>query len=752
MKRINRSKKGQALIIAFVIIVVLVIAAILPFLLVVNSSNYLNLQGAKSASVISNEKTLQVQEVESGDPYIFAGQNSNGNVYLKFVYVHGYTPLYVNYIYYFNGTGWQLAYPRGFGVITNTTLYLFTPIGYSGDIIVITNLNNEFIIPVQHSIGLETCANIYSLIITSAASSSPELICPSTTIPLTGNATIITPTDNALPKVATNENLILPKGTVIILPNGNEITLQNNATLELYSGDFLIQKCIESGYYPISSFLTGYQSDNDNIGTIDLEERNPELQAQTLVQWFIASGNIQPITICVNNGPTTPKANVSYLSTYAPQGGYVLWTGDAGLIVGDGIQIQHSSPPGPKPGPNPNPPGSNNNYYVAFTVQLSNGSWITIVDPNGFPVVGEENNQPSTALILAVGTYDPNTGQMSLYINGTLVSQVTLPAGIELNASLNSFMDVGSVYNGSGPASNGELKSIPGMEGDIADGGSPSYSFNGALGPTVVYNTSLTPYEVSEIYNGALPSPNNIVVLWTQNTAEEVCLNTKTGQTTPTYFTNQPGGPGPGNSNTLLSDAVEVYNLANPSEFNGFWGWAGAIPTAFAPFNDIVIWGGPGPIFFNPNIIEGEPINITFESQGELKPINPGSYIFSVNFTDYVPVAENALISGANALNYANEYAIVYINGKLVFEGKYVDNQLTVIYSNNQAFMQNNLPEFEYRLTGPVNITTVFIFNMENVNIGSTPPAIYFSLMWEPPGSSYFEYIPITNIVPFPNY
>ncbi len=34
------------------------------------------------------------------------------------------------------------------------------------------------------------------------------------------------------------------------------------------SNSILLQKCIESGYLPISSFLTGYQSDNDNIGTI----------------------------------------------------------------------------------------------------------------------------------------------------------------------------------------------------------------------------------------------------------------------------------------------------------------------------------------------------------------------------------------------------------------------------------------------------------------------------------------------------
>ncbi|WP_054839101.1 hypothetical protein [Sulfuracidifex metallicus] len=641
---------------------------------------------------------------------------------------------------------------------------------------------------------------------------------------------------------------------------------------------------INSGYFPISSFLTGYQSDNDNIGTISTETRNPMLQNQTLVQWFIASQGLNsPINISTSQGgPTVAKANTPYYSTYAPQGGYLIWSGDAGIIVGNGIEINNNG--GPGGGSTQQNP--NNEFYIAFTVQLSNGTWITIVDPNGFSGdVATENGQQSSGLTLAVGSFGSSqtNSQISLYLNGTLVSQANIPKGLHLyydsacvqgnvvsgtqgppgkqnpnnpiviettggsttpqanlayyssteptgdqiatsdngkiillegnsiqiqtsgqypaqptnpqpssnyyialsvqlyngtwitivdpnpinptssteaigkflgsqnnaqmslylnnqlvsHVTLNEkdilcypFMDVGSVYN----ISNNEIKTIPGMSGDINDAGANSYSFNGALGPGFLYNITLVQTQVQSIQSGTLPSPKDIVVLWSENTAQ--CVNL-----------NVPGNPG-----TLCRDAVEVVNLANPNDLNGYWGQGAAIPTAFAPFNDIVIWSGPAPLVFNPSVLAGKNINITFESQGMLIPKNPGTYVFSVNFTDNV----------GQILRYANEYVTVYMNGQKVFQGSYVNNHLNILYSNIPNDV--NYPIFEYHLVKDINITTVFTFNLADASSSTTAPgpgpghtnsgitAIYFGLMWTPPGQSGFQYISINNFQPFPTY
>lgn len=733
-------KKGQAIIIIFMIILLMIVSLLLPLILLQSVTKSFQIESGSSSSVVLAEKELQIEEVNNGDPLIKVYQNSQGIDYIKFEYIHGITPLDIEYIFYYDydKAEWLLAYPGSYIVSGNTTLYLYTPPYYNGIIEIITSLGNAFYLPVQSSIGLTTCANIYN--ITQVQTITPILILPNgTSITLQEGTLIITPEPNSLPKIATG-NVNIPAGSTIILTNGNEVSVPKGAILEL-GNSILIQKCIESGYFPISSFLTGYQSDNDNIGTIPLEERNPQLQTQTLVQWFIASGNIYPIKIISNSPSTktsTPQANVAYYSDYAPTGGYMLWSGDAGLIIGGGFCVNNNNKPSQSPSPlNP----SSSQYYLAFTVQLYNGTWVTIVDPNPLPQIGNENGQPSSALTLAVGTYDAQTGTIALYINGTLVSEVKLKPNLMLNASATSFMDVGSVYNGSG--NNILLKSLPGFSGDIFDAGNNEYSFNGALGPSFIYNISLTSAQIKALYQGQIPSPNNIVVLWSQNTAEEVYLNTKTGSTEPAYYTTMPP---PNPSSVLSSEAVEVYNLADLSNLNGFWGWAGAIPTAFAPFSDIIIWGGPSPVLFNPTLIQGKNINITFESQGLLIPKEPGNYIFSVNFTDNVPIAENNQAPNG----YANEWVVIYINGQKVFEGKYIDNQLNVLYSNVYYFQQRNMPEFSYDLTKAVNLTVIFTFNLDVKNENNQGvPAIYFNLMWMPPGSQWFQYIPITSLQPF---
>jgi hypothetical protein len=753
----NKIRRAQAVLIAFLLILVVIIAVVLPFMLQKSSTTDYEVQDGSSSSIISSEKQLQVEEFRQGDPSIVVYQSPNGKDIIHFAYMHQPVPFDILEIFYYNTSlnEWVKAFPGSFSVDSNATLYLYTPPYYSGEIEILTTLGNAFYIPIEHTAGLTTSTNIY--IVTGAGGT---LVCPtgtSTSLPI--NTTIITTGTNILPRIAINQNITIPPGTVIIEPNGQTITTSQNATLENVT---IVQKVINSGYFPISSFLTGYQSDNDNIGTISTETRNPMLQNQTLVQWFIASQGLNsPIIINTGQaGPTLAKANTPYYSTYAPQGGYLMWSGDAAIIVGNGIEINNNGGPAGGPAGGPKQQNPNNEFYIAFTVQLSNGTWITIVDPNGFSGdVAIENGQLSSGLTLAVGSFGSSqtNSQMSLYLNGTLVSQVNIPKDLHLYHDSASFMDVGSVYN----ISNNEIKTIPGMSGDINDGGANSYSFNGALGPGFLYNITLVQTQVQSIQSGTIPSPKDIVVLWSENTAQSVNFNV------------------PGNPGTLCPDAVEVVNLANPNALNGYWGQGGAIPTAFAPFNDIVIWSGPAPVLFNPSVLEGKNINITFESQGILVPKNPGTYVFSANFTDNVPVEENVeQISG-----YANEYVTVYMNGEKVFQGSYVNNHLNVLYSNIPNDL--NSPIFEYHLVKDVNITTVFTFNLADASNSTTASsttapgpapgpgpgpapgpgpgpapgqtnsgitAIYFGLMWTPPGQSGFQYISINNIQPFPNY
>lgn len=278
---------------------------------------------------------LQVQDVESGDPTIVTGQSSQGQVFLCFHYNHGSTPITIIGVYYFcQSTGkWISAYPRSFTVTENERIYLFIPTGYSGVIELVTNLGNIFYVPVS-TIGATASTNIYCIITTSAYITTPSGI----TYLLHNGTELITPSYCcSLPRFAkNNESYNLPNGTIIVYPNGTTYPLPKGGVLHL-NCNILKQKYINSAYFPFSSFLTGYQSDNDNIGPLPIGQRNPELNTQTVVQWFIASGCLAPIYLYVcGEAPSKAQENIVYVTKYAPTGGYMVWTGDAGLIVGAG--------------------------------------------------------------------------------------------------------------------------------------------------------------------------------------------------------------------------------------------------------------------------------------------------------------------------------------------------------------------------------------------------------------------------------
>jgi competence protein ComGC len=146
-------KKGQAIIIIFMIILLMIVSLLLPLILLQSVTKSFQIESGSSSSVVLAEKELQIEEVNNGDPLIKVYQNSQGIDYIKFEYIHGITPLDIEYIFYYDydKAEWLLAYPGSYIVSGNTTLYLYTPPYYNGIIEIITSLGNAFYLPVQSS-------------------------------------------------------------------------------------------------------------------------------------------------------------------------------------------------------------------------------------------------------------------------------------------------------------------------------------------------------------------------------------------------------------------------------------------------------------------------------------------------------------------------------------------------------------------------------------------------------------------------
>jgi|GEM_PF-1124809 len=757
--------KAQASVVVGLILLIILFSVMIPFLVFVMTSPSYDIQGKQYLSQAVQAKDQQMFQIESGDPLISYIVTPNGQDVLSFEFLHGFYPLQIKGIYYFNGTSWVPAYPGNLTVSSDLTIYLFTPSFYTGPIDIVTSYANQIILYPKMFGGVE-CTNIWTLFLNSQKSSayitlypgqntqivyiytnglsSEETVTSEMTLNLPNGTEIFEPNATALPTlIGSGEIVALPNGTTIIFPNPNNGVvaikiIKDYATVEV-SGGYILQKCLHANGLPLSSFLTGYQSDNDNIGMLNVTKyggsNNPMLQSQTIIQWVIPDSGIgqglvipglqNSVNLLLVNGI---HGNKPYYSNYAPLGGYAVWTGDAGIVIGKGIG---------------NAPGAgNNNFYIAFTVQLYNGTWVTIVDPNPVPAETTLNGNQATYLMMIAGSYNASTGVMSLYVNGSLVSQVHLKPNLLLNNSPRSIIDVGSVYNGT----NGKLlKSLPGVAGDVFTGDSQSYSFDGALGPTIIYNVSLTPQAISFLYHGGLPDFNDIIIMWTQNyVVYSKILSVYPLQTEECYSTQQPKG-GNGQYGYINGQMVgyEVYNLVNESQYDAFWGLAGAIPTAFTPFGSLVLWSGGTPLVFNPTILSETGQNVTIEYQATLVPPEKGSYTFSFNFTDCPPGITTETKGGQ--VVWANEYGQVYINGKLVFSGYMTGKQIHVLYSDDPSAISNNQPIFDYTLAGSVNITIVFTFNIPPGYSTSQPLGIFYGLMWIPPGFSSFIPVPISS-------
>ena len=138
--------KGQATIVAGIVFVIILFVALIPFLILTMTTPSYNVQGSQSASQFEQAKDLELFQIESGNPKIIYGATPSGQVYLNFTFLHGFYPLQIVAIYYFNGTVWVPAYPGNLTVSSNEVIYLFTPPHYSGPIDIVTSYDNQIVL------------------------------------------------------------------------------------------------------------------------------------------------------------------------------------------------------------------------------------------------------------------------------------------------------------------------------------------------------------------------------------------------------------------------------------------------------------------------------------------------------------------------------------------------------------------------------------------------------------------------------
>ena len=316
--------KAQASVIVGLILMIILFSVIVPFLVFTMTSPSYDIQGKQYVSQATQARDQQMFQIESGDPLISYVLTPSGQDVLNFKFLHGFYPLQITGIYYFNGTSWVSAYPGNLTVSSDLTIYLFTPSFYSGPIDIVTSYANQIVLYPKQFGGLE-CTNIWTLFLNNQQSSayitlypgqntqveyiyatgspSTETVTSEMTLNLPSGTEIFEPNTTALPTViGSGEIVALPNGTTIIFPNPNNgvvaIKIIKDYVTVQVSGGYIQQKCLHANGLPLSSFLTGYQSDSDHIGMLNATKygggNKPTIQKQTKIQMEDSNARTQP--------------------------------------------------------------------------------------------------------------------------------------------------------------------------------------------------------------------------------------------------------------------------------------------------------------------------------------------------------------------------------------------------------------------------------------------------------------------------
>jgi len=143
-------------------------------------------------------------------------------------------------------------------------------------------------------------------------------------------------------------------------------------------------------------------------------------------------------------------------------------------------------------GQNPFPvgwPGCHMGFDFSGTSTINFFEWYTsnANNPPGCPTSGGgiapagASILPNT-LYMLTGTYNASSGKLDFYVDGQYYSNATVPSGDYLS----NYTETGYI-------------------GDALDGNTATKFFNGSVADLQIYNISLTPYEIKQLYANGLP-------------------------------------------------------------------------------------------------------------------------------------------------------------------------------------------------------------------------------------------------------
>ena len=124
-------------------------------------------------------------------------------------------------------------------------------------------------------------------------------------------------------------------------------------------------------------------------------------------------------------------------------------------------------------------PPSNISFFEWYTPEANSppgcSTTRTPIKPTGATIM------PDT-LYMVTGTYNSTTGKVDFYLDGKYYSNATVPGGDYLS----NYTETGYI-------------------GDALDGNTGTEFFNGSVTNLQIYNVSLTPYEIEQLYVAGNP-------------------------------------------------------------------------------------------------------------------------------------------------------------------------------------------------------------------------------------------------------
>jgi len=133
--------KALSIPIAFLILFIIFVVALVPTFIILNQLGYYSSQGTIQGSVYQQQQEQQNNQIFRGNPNIY--YNSSTSPYLQFSYNLIPTPLNITQIYYFNGSTWVPVINQSI-VISGNTHYLLPSSSFNKPVLIVTASGNIY--------------------------------------------------------------------------------------------------------------------------------------------------------------------------------------------------------------------------------------------------------------------------------------------------------------------------------------------------------------------------------------------------------------------------------------------------------------------------------------------------------------------------------------------------------------------------------------------------------------------------------